>query len=114
GPRRVGLEGSLLALVREDAVHRVAAYAGAEPPLPRRLMRLQLRLRRQHVVDAAGERASQLMTEVAVGLQRVDPMILRLHHRAEAVALGAAAGEFGFRRRLEQRAPVVAGIDFRR
>ena len=114
GPVGVGLERSLLALVVEHAVHRGAAHAGAEPPFPGLRMRLELRLRLQDVVDVARLGVAELMAEVAVGFDRVDPMVLGQHVRAEPVALRARAGKLLCGRRLEQRQPVVARIDLRR
>ena len=110
----IGLERSLLALIGEHAVHRRAADAGAEPPFPGLRVRLELGLRLQDVVDVARQRVAELMTEVAVGFERVDPVVLGQHVRSEPVALRAGAGKFLCGRRLEQRQPVIARIDLRR
>jgi hypothetical protein len=114
GPVGVGLQRSLLALVVDDGVHRVAADAGAEPPFPRLGVCLELRLRLQHVVDAARELVAELMTEVAVRFERVDPVVLRLHPRSESVALGSGSGKLFGRGRLEQREPIIPRVDLRR
>ncbi len=110
----IDLERSLLALIGEHAVHRRAAHAGAEPPFPGLGVGLELGLRLQDVVDAARQLVAELMAEVAVGLDRVDPVVLGQHVRSEPVALRAGAGKFLGGGRLEQRQPVVARIDLRR
>src|SRR5438034_8588570 len=69
--------------VGRRTVHRIAAYAGAEPPLPGRLRRFQIRLCLEDVIETAGETIAQLMTEIAVRLQPVDPVVLRQHRLAE-------------------------------
>ena len=111
GPIGIGFQRSLFALIVQNAVHRVAADAGAETPLPRFRVRLQLRLRLEHVVDRARELIAKLVTEVAIGFQRIDPVILGEHGRPEPVALGAGARKFSLAGRLEQRQPEVSGID---
>ena len=100
-----------LPLIRQHRVHRRAAHAGSEPPLPRFFVRLQFRLRLEDVIDAARELIAKLMAEVAVGLERVDPVILRQHRRPKAVR--AVARKLVRGRRLHERQPVVAGIDLR-
>ena len=112
-PVGVDLQRACLSLVVQHAVHRRAAHAGSQPPLPGFRVRLQLGLRLENVIDASRELVAKLMTEVAVGLERVDPVILRLHVGAEAVALRSRSGELARRRRLEHRQPVVAGIHLR-
>ena len=62
------------------------------------------------MIETAGETIPELMTEIAVRLQPVDPVVLRQHRLAEAVAVSASAGKIAFRRRLQQRQPVVARI----
>jgi hypothetical protein len=116
GPVGVDLERPLFALVVQHAVHRSAANARAEPPLPRLCMCLELGLGLQHVIDGTRELIPELMAEVAVGLERVDVVVLREHGFSKTVALGAGpgAGKLLCRRRLEERQPVVAGIDLRR
>ena len=113
GPARIGFQQSILALCVEDGVHRRPADAGPETPFPRFRVRLQLRLGLEHVFDVACLGVAQLMAEVAVRFQRVDVVVLRQHRRADAVARGAGAGKFIRGGRLEQRQPVVAGIDLR-
>jgi hypothetical protein len=71
-------------------------------------VRLELGLRLEDVIDVACLGVAELMTEVAVGLQGVDVMVLRAHRLADAVARRPGAGELARRRRLEQRQPVVA------
>src|SRR5262249_31005126 len=76
-PVGVCFHRSSFALVPRTPLHRFAAPAGPQPPLPRLGVRLQLRLRLLHIVDGAGELIAELVTEVAVRFQRIDPVILR-------------------------------------
>src|SRR5207249_10000304 len=91
-----------------------ATPARPEPPLPGLSVRLELGLRLEDVIDGARLGVPELMTEVAVRLQRVDPLVLRLHRRSEPVALRSRTGKLARGRRFEERQPVVAGIDARR
>src|SRR5262249_61347568 len=102
GPEGLVLQRWLLAMLRRGPKGGVPAHAGARPPLPRLGVRLQLRLRLLHIVDGAGELIAELVTEVAVRFQRIDPVILREHAWTQPVALRTCAGEFRPRRRLEE------------
>ncbi len=112
GPAGVRLQQGL-ALVVEHAVHRRAADARAEPPFPRFFVRLEFWLRFEDVIDRTRLFVAELMAEVAVGLERVDVVVLRLHCRPDAVARGAGTGEGARRRRFQQRQPVIARIHLR-
>ena len=96
--------------IDERTVHRIATHSGTEAPLPGLLVRRDVALRLEDVIDAAREPVSELMTEIAVRFQRVDPVVLGLHVRAQAVAVRPGARKLLLRRRLEQRQPVIARI----
>ena len=112
GPAGVRLEQGL-ALVVEHAIHRRAADARAEPPFPRFFMRLEFWLCLEDVIDRTRLFVAELMAEVAVGLEGIDVVVLRLHRRADAVARGAGAWERAGGRRFEQGQPVVTRIHLR-
>ena len=114
GPVRKYFQRWLFALRLEHRVHRGPAHAGAEAPLPCVVSSRQLRLRLEHVIEAARQLVAELMAEVAVGLQRVDPMVLRQHVRSRAVAVRTGAGEQALVGRLQHRQPIVGRIDLRR
>jgi hypothetical protein len=113
GPIGQGPGGPRHAHVGERAVHRVAAHAGAETPFPCVGRRFQLGLRLEHMIETPRQLIPELMAEIAVGLQAVHPVVLRQHGRAQSVAFTSGAGKLAACRRLEQREPVVAGIDLR-
>ena len=54
------------------------------------------------------------MTELASLLDAVDPVSLRSHAGGDAVAVAACARELVFGRDLDQRVPVVGGVDLGR
>ena len=56
---------------------------------------------------------AELVAEVAAALDVENPMSLRRHRGRNPVAALARAGELALRRRLQQREPIVAGIDLR-
>ena len=114
GPVGQRTGGPRHAHIGERAVHRVAAHAGAETPFPRVRGRFQIRLRLEDMIEAPRQSIPELMTEIAVRLQAVHPVVLRQHRRAQSVAFTSSTGELTPRRRLEQGEPVVAGIHLRR
>ena len=63
--------------------------------------------------NRANTLGAERMARLARVLDRVDPIVLRLHHRLDAVALLAGAGEFALVRNLEHRIPIDARIVFR-
>ncbi len=74
---------------------------------------------RVEVVDVdhrhlAGRHVAHLVAELTAVLEPVDPLCLVPHAAADAVAVRARARELGLGRHLEQRVPVVGGIDARR
>ena len=111
GPVGVDLQRGILALRGEHAIHRVTANARAQTPLPGFLRRLQLGLRRAHVVDIPRLGIAELMAEVAARLELIDPVILVRHGDAQPVALWPGARELVLGGRRQQRQPVVGRID---
>ena len=112
-PVGVHVERRVHALNPEHVVHLVAAHSGAQPPLPGFLVGGELRLGLEHMIDGAGLAASELVAEVAVRLQRVEPVGLGQHAGSHAVAVVAGTGEEALVRRRHQGQPVIAGIDLR-
>src|SRR5690606_29952077 len=100
----------LLAESRECTGHRAAAYAGLRAIDPCLLGR---ETQVVHVAERARDLVAELVTEVARALDVPDPLALLLHRRRDAVAGRPRAREFARLRRLEQRQPVIAGIDLR-
>ena len=99
------------ALPGQERVHGGTAGAGTEAPLPGIAGCFQTGLTRIDVIQRPGELVAELMAEVAIGLDGVNPVVLRLHEGRETVSAGSGTREHGRGRRLEQRQPVVAGVD---
>ena len=96
----------------EPGVHARAATPHLHPVVPRVEGRVE-------VVDVqhghlAGGHVAHLVAELTAVLQPVDPLGLVPHGPADAVAVRAGARELARRRHLEQRVPVVGGVDARR
>ena len=100
--------------IRSTVVHLVAAHSGAQPPLPGFLVGCELGLGLEHVIDGAGLTASELVAEVAVRLQRVEPVGLGEHAGSHAVAVVAGAGKEALVRGRHQGQPVVSRVHPRR
>ena len=93
GPVRQHIQRPRRAHRAERPVHRVAAHAALQPAIPRLERRLHRRVALVDIVERARQLVAELMTEVAARLQRVDPVVLRQHRRAEPVAGVAGARE---------------------
>ena len=111
GPVREHARAGLRAEHRERAGHRAAAHAELRAIDPRLLRRLESQV--VHVAQRARDRGAELVTEVALALDVVDPHALLGQRGRNPVAARARARELAPRGRLEQREPVVAGIDLR-
>src|SRR5262249_44761635 len=96
---------------RELPGHVAAAHAELRAIDPRLLGRLESQV--VHVTERARDGRAELVAEVALALDVVDPHALLLERGRNAVAARARARELALRGRLEQRQPVVAGIHLR-
>ena len=103
------VEGALAAEAGDEAVHERAALAALRAVVPGRARRVEVR----DVRDLAGALVAHLVAALAA-LEVVDPLALAAHHRVDAVALGAGARELVRGRQVDERQPVVRGIDLRR
>ncbi len=112
GPIREDLRAGLRAEHSELPGHVAAAHAELGAIDPRLLRRLESQV--IHVAERARDRRAELVAEVALALDVVDPLALLLERGRDPVAARAGARELALRGRLEQRQPVVAGIDLRR
>jgi hypothetical protein len=101
-PGGVDFQGRFLALNVQHTVHRSAAHSRAETPLPGLCVRLEFRLRFEDMIHFASLLVPKLMAEIAVGLERVDPMVLGKHFPPHPVALRSGAREQALVRRRQQ------------
>ena len=110
GPPREHLEAALAAEPRNHAAHPAAILSGLHAPIPGLDAR---RERPERFGDLARRLVAQLVAHVAVGLDLVDPVVLRDHLRRDSVARRSGAGKLAFRRDVDQGVPVAGGIDLR-
>ena len=110
GPVREHPQAALAAEAVHPRVHRGAALPGLHPVVPRREGRVEV----VELIDLAGDAGAELVAELAPLLHAVDPPRLARHRRRDAVAVGAGAGELAPVGHLDERVPVVRGVDLRR
>ena len=108
---REHLEAALASEPRDHAAHAPAVLSCLHPAVPRLDAR---RERAERLGDLARGLVAQLVTDVAVRFDLVDPVVLRDHLRRDAVARRSRAGELAFRRDVDQGVPVAGRIDLRR
>src|SRR5207249_6966739 len=82
-----------------------------EPAIPGVEWSLEVRLHSVHIIKGPRELVSELMTEIAAGFERVDPVILSQHADTDTIALSTRAGKEIRRRGLHERQPVIARVD---
>ncbi len=100
---------------RGDAVSPVRVHRQSALPANLREARAHAAARHAFRNRTCGETAELMTTSAAVGVHDLtDPLTLALDVRGDAVALIAGAWEIGLRRHLEQREPVLSGIECRR
>ena len=102
GPVREHFQRGIVAHGVQCRIHGIAPNAAVEPAIPGIERRLDVRLHFVHIIERARQPVPELMTEIAAGFQRVDPVILREHAGAHTIALSARARKEIRRRRLHE------------
>ena len=108
GPVNQHVERALLPEPGDEAVHQRAALSALGPIVPGGARRIE--------IGEVGNLASTVVTHLVTALaplQVVDPVGLRFHRLADAVALRSGAGEFVRLGQVDERQPVVGGVDQR-
>src|SRR2546426_1923159 len=109
-PIREYFQRSVMTHCAQGSIHGVAANAAVETAIPGGEWSVNRRLPLVHIIQRARQLVSELMTEVASGFERVDPVILRQHAGTDAISLSAGAGEEILCGRLHERQPVISRI----
>src|SRR5215471_20349128 len=91
GPIGKYLQRRFPAHCAKSRIHGITSHAAVQAPIPRIKWRFDVRFYLINIIQGTSELVAELVTEITAGLQRIDPMILRQHRRADTITLSSGS-----------------------